>query len=280
MRILSIAFAVTITFVSCEIDTEINIQPPHFVAQPVVICFASPGQQTIGFVGQTTPLNEQPVIEPEVTVLSFRVMQNDQIVGLLQPALAPGLYQSAGILAFEANKPYYVEVETLNFGLVKSEVVYLPNLTPIDTLFLKDSTENLAGIFTVAAIFSDNSLQHNFYASKSRYFNGDDELVDSSANYVHLPSFVFDDVDFNGTARLYESKVPKKIFNTQAQSVKMAKLTLFSLSQALFTFLSSINQNEGSFSDVITEPVPVTSNIIQGHGVFGLYQSDTLQIHF
>lgn len=280
MRHLFIALVLTVTFISCEMDTEINIQLPHFSAKPVVICFASPSQPTIGFVGQTTPINEPTVLAPKVTVLSFRVMQNGQIIGYLQPSVAPGLFESAEILAFEPNKPYHIEVETLDFGVVSSELVYLPYLTPIDTLFLKDSTENLAGIFNIAAIFADNTGQQNYYASKSRYFNGDGELVDSSVNYVHLPSFVFDDIDFNGTVHLYESKVPKIIYNTQAQSVTMAKLTLYSISHALFNFLSSINQNEGSFSDVITEPVPTTSNILQGHGVFGLYQSDTLQIHF
>lgn len=279
MRLFFIVFIAASLFVSCEINTPVEVDLPSLDPQPVVICFASPRQPTLAFVGQTTPLLQTPATT-DVEVFSFQVMQAGQLLGTLQPTATPGLFQSTGILDFLAGLPYHIEVETAQFGRVVSREVYLPHVTPIDTVFLKDSTLNLAGYYTVAGIFADDPSAQNFYASKARVFDDAGELIDSSANYAHIPSYVFDDVAFHGKGHLYELQVPKRVYNAQTKQVTAAELILYAISTDLFSFLSSINQNEGTLSDVIIEPVPVVSNIRGGHGVFGLYQSDTIRIGF
>jgi len=266
-------------FTGCELETAVNINLPGGDApMPVVLCFASPTQPTLAFVGLSTPLFPGGQMEDGPTVLSFRVMQGEWLLGELRPGTEEGVFVSDGPLNFQEGVPYHIEIQTLEFETVRSRPEYLPKTCLITHAFLRDSSMGEYGHFNIGVEFEDAQNSQDFYAAKTAYFRNGTALVDSSVRYTHMPLFAFDDAPFNGQNHFFSVNVPKRVNTYGNQRPTAADIMLFNISHGLFRFLSSITQNEGTAQDVLLSPVPVESNIIHGSGVFGLFRSDTVRI--
>jgi hypothetical protein len=264
----------------CQLETDVDIDlPQNAVTRPTIVCFASPGQPTLAYVGQSTPLfaGEEPRIP---TVVSFRVMQGSTLLGELKPGDEAGVYVSEGLLPFIEGAPYHLEVHTVEFGVIYSRPEYLPKASEISHIFLNDSTINDYGYYNVGVQFDDPADNKDYYAAKATYFGIGMALVDSSTYYSHLPLFAFDDATFDGKKHFFSIDVPKRLNQNGNDRVTEADIILFNLSKGLFRFLSSITQNEGTAQDVLQSAAPIESNIIRGGGVFGLFRSDTVKIGF
>ncbi|HAD14384.1 MAG TPA: hypothetical protein DCF33_18335 [Saprospirales bacterium] len=278
MTIRTLLFGMFILVCGCELETEVDIDlPPDAGKMPVILCFAGPDQPVLAYVGQSAPLSADSVLGIP-TVISFRIMQGNELLGELKPGPEPGVYVSEGPWPFIEGAPYHLEVHTVEFGKTSSRPAYLPDYNGITHAFLQDSTYGEYGYFDVGIQFDDPAHIENFYAAKANYFNHGIALVDSSASYAHLPLFKFDDVLFDGNPHFFSITIPKQLNLDGNQRVTEADIILFNISRGLFRFLSSITQNEGTAQDVLLSTVPVESNIIGGAGVFGLFRSDTVKI--
>ncbi len=265
-------------FTGCDLETAVNIDlPGGDTPRPIVLCFASPTQPTLAYVGQSTPLIAGES-KGSPTVLSFRIMQGDWPLGELQPGSEAGVFVSDAALDFQEGIPYHLEIQTIEFGTIRSRPEYLPKACTITNAFLRDSSMGEYGFFNIGVEFEDAQNSNDFYAAKSTYLRNGTALVDSSTRYTHLPLFAFEDATFNGELHFFTIDVPKRVNTYGNQRVTEADLMLFNISPSLYRFLSSITQNEGTAQDVLLSPVPVESNLINGAGVFGLFRSDTMRI--
>jgi Domain of unknown function (DUF4249) len=275
-------FASLLCCAGCSLESAVDVDLPVKAPQPVVVCFAGPGEPAIAFVSLSTVLNDSISSEPRVVAIQeIRVMEGAVLIGLLDQTATPGLFRSAAPLPLQEGHGYHLEVETLAYGLVRSAVSTLPRAASADSIQLNSTDNNLAGYHHVDVFFRDNATPGDYFAAKALYYNNGTEVVDSTAPYYHIPLQTLEDVAFNGLAHKYQVDVPRRIFNSTITDIETARVIHFTLSHDLFTFISTIQQNEGTNADVLIEPVSIIGNITSGgYGIFGLYQSDTLQLEF
>jgi Domain of unknown function (DUF4249) len=176
------------------------------------------------------------------------------------------------------NMAYSIEFNSTEFGLISSENATLPQKTLLDNVFVVDTTQNLAGFYTIGLTFKDNSSEKDYYSiGVLTYANNQliEELPSSSFGEAYIKGSAFSDEKFNQQTHIAKTLVYKRI---DTQIVDSAAIVLYHLSPSIYQFMSSLQLNEGSINDALISPIPVYSNIKNGYGVFGLFRTDTLGI--
>lgn len=267
--------------ISCERESLVRVDVPDSDPKPFVICFASPGQAVLAYIGKTISFNTNSK-DTFLRTSVIKIMEEEHLLGELTALQSASLYQSKQVLPFRSGLPYRFEMNTADYGIIESQAEYLPEKTNIDTCFIKDSMPAIFDEVIVTLRYQDKKGVQNYYTYKHILYENEKILIDSIPGFnAYLPTFAINDQKIEGLLTSTNLAVPKALYrNKRRIKATAVDIVLYSLSKETYTFLSSIRQNEGSNADLFIEPVPTTTNIKNGYGIFGLFQSDTFRIIF
>ena len=177
-------------------------------------------------------------------------------------------------------KYYQIKIKAENLPEAYSSKQYLLNSVSLDTAYYSIQ-ENNESIYRLIYSFKDPINISNYYSGRFYSFaNGKNA---DSATYKEFinPYEVFNDNNFNGDNKI----INKELFKTvQLQDgldypVDSVQIVLFSLSDDLYLFLSSIVNYETTQEDPWYEqPDVVYSNITDGFGIFASFATDTIML--
>jgi Domain of unknown function (DUF4249) len=264
---------------ACNILGDVDLPLPAGKTQIVVICFASPSQATVAFIGRTQASGALEADTSAVEVQSVQIMSSgQQVIGQLWPTATKGLYSSSEALAYHIDSTYFIRVKTVEFGTTDSEYEKPVSLVRIDSVRYAINQSDFGGYHNIIVSYTDPLMENNFYGISTQVYRDDVELQDKTVQRVFIPYSFEDDLQYSGQSanRAWIIQKSEEDENGVRVTVDSANIILFNVSPLLHAYTVSLQAGGVYFFGPLIEPVPTISTIKNGQGVFGFFQTDTI----
>jgi hypothetical protein len=170
---------------------------------------------------------------------------------------------------------YYLKAAAPDFPVITSSKQSVQTACIIDTAYIFNRSGSKMGIE-----FWDDGSTLNYYAYKDDvYFGG--ETFEENYYYQSFLSNTMKDEVFNGQDYIIldDIHLRERIKYDSVLHADSAHLILFHISEDLFNHFESISYFYPGYSDPYLDyPATAYSNINNGYGIFGSYNSDTVSV--
>ena len=271
--IICIALLATL-WSACQREKDIEITIPYNGDKLVLYAFIGVDEQyaevyktqevletAVDFLVDVEQLN---LYENQNQIISFSDNQNNFIAAQTLDTLSS----------------FHVEVEA-NEGKVTSEPITFPEKIAIETYELEFNADSSKVLLNFS--FDDKQGDHFYYFQIDKYYQGEIGGNDGEWFYENF-SNTFSDENFAEQTFTFEEEIDLSLIKYEngiivgLENSDAISITLYSLSESIYQFYRSTQQNSGSLGTIEESNLPIWTNVSNGHGVVGTYRKDFIFI--
>ncbi|MBK8624036.1 MAG: DUF4249 domain-containing protein [Saprospiraceae bacterium] len=286
-------FTLLVSLTSCEdfFETTLELDPPPFEKTLVIDCIAHTAQDTIEMrISRNAGILEDIEVN-ELIVNDAEVFFNINGVNMQAERFTPGFpsqsknnYRLILPTPLKANDEVSIEVTHKDFEKAAATINILPNIAIQSATFTEDGGLDRDGDErSKVTVTLNDPIGKNYYAVQILAPYWDEEI---SPTYISsLDPSVFE--SFEGNTVLltddgYDGKekiIDFQIYRLSKDSAEgNVKLVWYSISEEFYQYSRSLLAHKNTADNPFGTPVPVTTNIKQGTGIFAIHNQQLVDV--